>query len=105
MRLVSRRTEALRLLVTYLKLALKDRALTTPQLRDTVVTHVHDLVALAITGSTALGESRMSAVVAARLSAALEYIAGHFEDPGLSVEAAARGRGISPRYLQRLAGR
>jgi AraC-like DNA-binding protein len=102
MRPISRRTEALRLLMTYLKSALSKHALATPRLRDVVVTHIHDLVALALGEYTPLGESSASAVVAARHSAALDHIAAHFHDPELSVEAVARCQGISPRYLQRL---
>jgi AraC-like DNA-binding protein len=102
MRPISRRTEALRLLMTYLKSALKEGALATPKLRDTVVTHIHDLVALAISECAPLGESSASAVVAARHSAALDHIAAHFQDPELSLEVVARCQGISPRYLQQL---
>jgi AraC-like DNA-binding protein len=96
------RSEALRLLMIYLKSALKDGVLAAPKLRDAVMTHIHDLVALAISERTPLGESNASAVVAARHSAALDHIAAHFQDPGLSLEVAARCQGISPRYLQHL---
>lgn len=99
---IGHRTEAFRLFATYLKSVLKARALTAPKLRHTVVTHIHDLVALAIDECPALGESSASAVVAARHSAALDYITAHFQEPGLSVQTAARCQGISPRYLQRL---
>jgi len=102
MRPIPRRTEALRLLMTYLKSALKEGALAAPKLRDAVVTHIHDLVALAISERAPLGESSASAVVAARHSAALDHIAAHFQDPELSLEAVARCQGISPRYLQHL---
>jgi AraC-like DNA-binding protein len=102
MRPISRRTEALRLLMTYLKSALKEGALAAPKLRDAVVTHIHDLVALAISECAPLGESCASAVVAARHSAALDHIAMHFQDPELSLEVVARCQGISPRYLQQL---
>ncbi|WP_246799336.1 AraC family transcriptional regulator [Bradyrhizobium sp. CCBAU 51753] len=102
MRPISRRTEAFRLLMAYLRSVFKQRALAAPNLRGTVVAHIHDLVALSIGEYAPLGESGASAVVAARHSAVLAYIAAHFQDPGLSVQAAARGQGISPRYLQRL---
>jgi AraC-like DNA-binding protein len=102
MQRICRRTEALRLLMTYLRLALKEGALASPKLRDAVVTHVHDLVALAISECAPLGESSASAVVAARHSAALDHIAAHFQDPALSLEVVARCQGISPRYLQHL---
>ncbi|MGY8685968.1 AraC family transcriptional regulator [Bradyrhizobium sp. UFLA05-153] len=102
MRPISHRTEALRLLMTYLKSAFKDGALAAPSLRDAVLAHIHDLVALAIGERTPLGESSVSAVGAARYSAALDYIAAHFQQPELSVETVAHCQGISPRYLQRL---
>ena len=50
------------------------------------MTHIHDLVALAISECAPLGESSASAVVAARHSAALDHIAMHFQDPELSLE-------------------
>jgi AraC-like DNA-binding protein len=102
MRLISRRTEALRLLMAYLRSAFKEGVLAPPTLRAAVVTHIHDLVALAISECAPLGESSASAVVAARHSAALDHIAAHFQDPELSLEIAAQCQGISPRYLQRL---
>jgi len=102
MRHISRRTEALRLLMAYLKSAFRERALAPPTLRAAVVTHIHDLVALAISECAPLGESNASAVVAARHGAALDHIAAHFQDPDLSLEIAAQCQGISPRYLQRL---
>jgi AraC-like DNA-binding protein len=102
MRPIPRRTEALRLLTAYLRSALKNGALAAPKLRDAVVTHIHDLVALAISECAPLGESSASAVVAARHIAALNYIKAHFQDPELSLEAVARCQGISPRYLQHL---
>ncbi|OAF09978.1 transcriptional regulator [Bradyrhizobium centrolobii] len=102
MRPISNRTEALRLLMTYLKSAFNESVLAVPKLRDAVVAHIHDLVALAIGECAPLGESSASAVVAARHSAALDYIAAHFQEPELNVEIVARCQGISPRYLQRL---
>ncbi|WOH80690.1 AraC family transcriptional regulator [Bradyrhizobium sp. BEA-2-5] len=102
MRPIWHRTEAFRLFISYLKSVLKTKALSAPKLRDTVVTHIHDLIALAIGECGALGESSASAVVAARHRAVLDYIAAHFEEPGLSVQTVARDQGISSRYLQRL---
>jgi AraC-like DNA-binding protein len=101
MRPISRRTEAFRLLMAYLRSVFKEGALAAPNLRDMVVAHIHDLVALSIGEYAPLGESSTSAVVAARHSAVLAYIAAHYQEPGLSVQTAARGQGISPRYLQR----
>ncbi|WLA81685.1 helix-turn-helix transcriptional regulator [Bradyrhizobium elkanii] len=102
MRPIWHRTEAFRLFSLYLKSVLRTKVLSEPKLRDTVVAHIHDLVALAIGECPALGESSASAVVAARHGAVLDYIATHFQKPGLSVQAVARYQGISSRYLQRL---
>lgn len=102
MRRISHRTEPLRLLMTYLKSAFKESALTDPKLRDIVVAHIHDLAALAVGECAPLGESSASAVVAARHSAVLDHIATHFQNPGLSLDKVARCEGISPRYVQRL---
>lgn len=102
MRPILHRTEAFRLFTAYLKSVLKVRALSDPKLHRTVVTHIHDLVALAIGECPALGESSASAVVAARHNAALDYMAVHFQEPGLSVQTVAHCQGISSRYLQRL---
>jgi AraC-like DNA-binding protein len=102
MRLIPRRTEALRLLMSYVNLTSKKAALAPPELRDAVATHVHELAALAITTQGALGERSLSAVAAARLDAALDQIAESFDAPGLSVGIVARKQGISPRDLQRL---
>ncbi|WP_407158743.1 AraC family transcriptional regulator [Bradyrhizobium sp. STM 3557] len=102
MRPVPHRTEALRLLMAYLKSTFNESVLAAPELRDAVVAHIHDLVAIAISACVPLGESSTSAVVAARHSAVLDYIATHFQEPELSVQMVARCQGISPRYLQRL---
>jgi AraC-like DNA-binding protein len=102
MRPVAHRTEALRLLMAYLKSTFNGSVLTVPNLRDAVVAHIYDLVAIAISACVPLGESSTSAVVAARHSAVLDYIAAHFQEPELSVQMVARCQGISPRYLQRL---
>jgi AraC-like DNA-binding protein len=102
MRLIPHGTEPLRLLASYMSLVRDELALATPRLRRVVVSHVHDLVALALGPQRALGESGLSAVVAARLAAALDQIAASFQDPELSVATVARSQGISPRYLQRL---
>ncbi|MBR0869351.1 helix-turn-helix transcriptional regulator [Bradyrhizobium tropiciagri] len=102
MRPIARSTEAFRLLRAYLRSAFKEGALASPRLRGMVVAHIHDLVALSIGEDASLGESTASAVMAARHSAVLAYIEANFQDPGLSVQTAARGQGISPRYLQRL---
>ena len=63
----------------YLKLTQEKLAAASPKVRDAAVTHVHDLIALAVTEHAPLGKSNAGAVAAARLSAALDHIAKTFE--------------------------
>jgi len=57
---------------------------------------------LAATPHRPIGESGASAVVAARLGAAVDHVTSCFQDPELSLATVARSLRISPRYLQRL---
>jgi AraC-like DNA-binding protein len=102
MRLIPRDTEALRLLVSYVRLVADELALATPKLRRVIVNHIHQLAALALGPHGASGENGSGAVRAARLKAALDQIAARFQDPELRVAAVAQSQGISPRYLQYL---
>jgi AraC-like DNA-binding protein len=102
MRLIPRHSEALRLLGRYLKRVLAKERLSTPELRDSVTTHILDLAALALTESSPLGESTASAVVAARRYAVTDHITSHYQDPDLGVASVAQFLHISPRYLHRL---
>jgi AraC-like DNA-binding protein len=102
MRLIPSSTEPLRLLVSYLKLVQAEVMLATPELRQAVVSHIHDLVALALGANRNTRESGLGAVVAARLAAALADINRSFTEPGLTLAAVALRQGVSPRYLQRL---
>jgi len=102
MRHLPRRSEALQLLRAYLRSIERNRLGASPEVREIIRLHIIDLVALAITPHGALGESTLSAVAAARLNAALDYIATRFQDPEVSITAIARSQGVSPRYLQRL---
>jgi AraC-like DNA-binding protein len=102
MRRLPGRSEALQLLRGYIQTLEKSNLSHGAEARETIRRHIIDLVALAVTSQSAIGESRLSAVVAARLNAALHHIAVHFWRPELSVTAVARDLRISPRYLQRL---
>jgi AraC-like DNA-binding protein len=90
------------LLVNYLRLVQDDVVLGTPELRQTVVSHVHDLVALALGANRDTRHNGLSAVAAARLAAALADINRSFAEPGLTLAAVALRQGVSSRYLQRL---
>ena len=94
-------SEPLRLLMSYLNLLRADHALTTPELRRAVVSHVYDLVALALgatrdTAAMATGRG----VRAARLNAIKDYIAENLGRSDLSVGSLAARQGVTPRYVQ-----
>lgn len=76
--------------------------LAAPELRQAVVSHIHDLVALALGANRDTRQSGLSAVAAARLATALADINRSFSEPGLTLADVARRQGVSPRYLQRL---
>lgn len=97
---IRRNSDALRLLRGYIRSV--ERTASTVESRETVRRHLIDLMVLAATPHSPIGESSASAVVVARLRAALDHIASHFADPGLSVTEVALSQNISPRYLQRL---
>lgn len=102
MRPLPRRREPLRLLRGYLHLLEKHRAHTAAWSHEIVRGHVIDLAALVLDRQGSIGESGLNAVVAARLSSALDHIDSDFDNPALSLSTVARSQGISPRYLQRL---
>jgi len=102
MRRFPRNSDAMRLLHGYLRSLERTGFGASVNARAIVYRHLIDLAVLAATTDCRIGESSASAVGAARLSAALDYIAARFEEPGLNIAAVARSQGISPRYLQRL---
>jgi len=96
-------TEALRVLVDYAQLTLKNRHLASPELRRLFTAHIHDLVGLAV------GATRDAEIVAygrgmraARLQAAKAFIARHSGRPELSVRSVATHLGVTPRYVHTL---
>jgi AraC-like DNA-binding protein len=99
---VSRRADVLQFLRGYITSLDRSGFGELRQAHMTIRRHIIDLIALAISKYGAVGESRESAVVAARLKSALEYIATRFNEPGLSVATVAEAQGVSSRYLQRL---
>ena len=99
-RRIPQRSEALQLLRTYIRAVEKGGF--SNEGCQIIREHIVDLAAVAITPHRALGESNLSAVVAARRHATFDYLASHFLDPELSLTKVARRLGISTRYLQRL---
>jgi AraC-like DNA-binding protein len=101
MKSITRESESLKLLLGYIGTLSKTGMPHLPETSETVSRHLIDLAVLAAT-EPAVGESQAECVVAARRSAILEYIASHFQDPGLSGSSLAQRLGISQRYLQLL---
>jgi AraC-like DNA-binding protein len=101
-RVISHAVAPLRLLVSYFTLMHKEVVPATPQLRQAVVDHIHDLAALALGANRDTQERGSGATAAARLRATLAHIAESFTEPGLTLAEVARRQGVSPRYLQRL---
>jgi AraC-like DNA-binding protein len=100
---VRRDVPALRLLANYVDAIRSTEALASPALRDVVVTHIYDLVVLALGAKPdahALAENRGQR--AARQAAILHAIEGRSGDPGLSASVLAAALGITPRYVHRL---
>jgi AraC-like DNA-binding protein len=64
--------------------------------------HIIDLMVLAATPHQSVGESSLSAVVAAHTHAIFDHLHSHFSDPELSLSNVALSLRISPRYVQRL---
>jgi AraC-like DNA-binding protein len=99
---VPAQSSALRLLTCYVGI-LDDETLSTPDLRHNAVTHIHDLMALAIGATRDAAEvAKRRGVQAARLSAVKEDIAKRLDQPDLSVATLAALHRCSPRYLQGL---
>lgn len=96
------RSEALHLLRGYIGSIERRKSALAEETSETACRHIIDLAVLAFTSRSRLGESELSAVAAARLQAALDHIASHFDEPGFGLAAAARRQGVSARYLQRL---
>jgi AraC-like DNA-binding protein len=94
---------ALRLLVGYLASMLDAEAVMTAELQQLAVTHVHDLLALAL-GATRDGiEIAMGrGVRAARLRAAKDFVMRQLGRHDLSAATVAAHLGVAPRYVDML---
>jgi AraC-like DNA-binding protein len=102
-RAVPRATTALRLLISYSAILRDARALSTPELGRVAVTHVYDLLAVALGATREADEMAQGrGVRAARLSAFKADIGQNLCHPDLTVTALARRHGVTPRYVQML---
>jgi AraC-like DNA-binding protein len=96
-------TEALCLLVDYVKTTMRKHHLTSPQLRQLFASHVHDLVALTVGATRETAEAAQErGLRAARLGAIKSHIADQLDNEGLSVTDVAGRRGVTARYVQML---
>jgi AraC-like DNA-binding protein len=103
MRRVPHSNRALHLLMSYVKATHTSGEIEQPELRNLLVTHVVDLLAMVV-GATregaALAEER--GVAAARLATAKADIIEHISQEELTITAVARRQGTTPRSIQRL---
>ena len=102
-RRIDGRSEALRLLMGYASLLQLGDVPASPELQHSAVSHVHDLMALAL-GATRdakeMAEGR--GLRAARLNAIKADVLRNLGSSKLSVDAVAARQGVSPRYVQML---
>jgi AraC-like DNA-binding protein len=96
------KSEAMRLLRGYIR-SLQRCGLTAFGNDPTIARrHIIDLMVLAATPYRPIGESSLTAVVAAHTHTIFDYLASHFADPELSGSKVAQSLQMSTRYLQRL---
>ena len=96
-------TETMRLLRSYVSTFEQDGEFSSPELRRLMVTHVRDLMALAIGASRDTAHVAMGrGLRAARLRAIKADIARNLDRPDLSIGAVARRHDISPDYIGKL---
>lgn len=100
---LSAQTGILHLLLHYLDILRDADALRTVELQQAFVTHVHDLVALAIGASTEAAEIACGrGLRAARMRAIKAVISQNLGDRALRAEALARYQGVTARYVHKL---
>jgi AraC-like DNA-binding protein len=96
-------SEALRLLGSYVGLLAQDQALATLELRRLAVTHVHDLLALALGASRDAAEiAKRRGLRAARVNAIKADIRASLGELDLTLIALAARHRVTPRYIQAL---
>jgi len=94
---------ALKLLLRYLDILDDEHALSSPELRRAVTTHIHDLCALAIGATRDAAEiAEGRGLRAARRRLVKTDIAQNLADGDLSAAALARRQRVSPRYIHKL---
>lgn len=96
------RSSAVRMLLQYLEIVRKESDLTAPEVQRLAVTHIYDLLAVAM-GATRDAEelARGRGIRAAHLHAIKKDVVSHIEDD-LSIDGVAARHGLSPRYIRML---
>ena len=103
MRLIPKETGSLRLLASYLRAIDMGHALDSPDLCPSVVSHIHDLVALSLGAARDYqGIAEEGGVRAARLRTIKADIAANLADCELNVNGVAARHRVTPRYVQKL---
>ena len=103
LRPIRRASPALRLLTEYVHAIRNTEALAAPVLRNPIITHIHDLVALILGPEREAGQiAAERGVRAARQAAVLHAIESRSGDPGLNAFTVAAELGITGRYVRLL---
>ena len=94
---------ALRLLSAYVAEIARHRLLAVPDLHETVVRHVYELVALTLNAAVDVQTVEAArGVRAARLQAVQRDVMARLGDPELTVSSIAARHGVTPRYIHKL---
>ncbi len=96
---------ALSLLRNYISVLENPQALAKPEAQNLVVSHIHDLIVLALGPTKDAGElARKRGGRTARLHAIKADVARQAENYDLSISSIAARHGVTPRYIQMLFG-
>lgn len=102
-RALSGESGILQLLDGYLAVLEQDRSASMPELRQPVISHIYDLIAVALGSSRDYLEiANGRGIRAARLEAIKADIAKHLTEPDLTANAISLRQRVSPRYVYKL---
>jgi len=100
---IRRGNEALRLLTTYLRDIDDKQSLLAGEVRQLVIGHIFNLLALALNSTREEASARqLDGTAALRLRAIKQYVAQHLADQNLSIGRVAEASRLSARQVQRL---
>ena len=101
--LLPKDSEATFLLQNYLSAIIRSGALESTKLRDLVVAHLYDLVALAVAPEQeVIADAQRRGLAAARLCAIKSDILANLGDSGITESSLAKRHRLSPRYMRML---